>query len=223
MPWKMTFPAVLVWRHTLKEHFERAQNLLVSIATELAAGPAFESRARSIMREHAANYGPTPSMQGSTLVADSVDGTSNQKWHPSIDLINTAPSPVILSKTESYRLFDVFTSLMGINQHYLDPRKFMDSLDLLYRNDSTRSAQMETMWYTQYLLVMAMGMLIGSPSEEGSDNPPGNAFFSQAMRRLPPTYELGSHGVIAVEVLCLASLYLQWCDRKHDAYLYVRA
>lgn len=131
------------------------------------------------------------------------------------------PSPVLLSKDESYRLFDVFNSLMGVNQHYLDPRAFSDSIILLYQSDATRMSQMQTMWYTQYLLVMAMGMLIGSPSRGDDDKPPGNAYFAEAMRRLPPLHQLGSQGVICVEILCLITLYLQWCDRKHDAYLYV--
>lgn len=109
---------------------------------------------------------------------------------------------------------------MGINQHFLDPRMFTDSMDLLYKNDSARASQEQTIWFTQYLLVMAMGMLIGSPSEE-SENLPGNAHFAEAMGRLPPIHKLGSYGVISVEILCLAGLYLQWCDRKHDAYLYV--
>lgn len=80
---------------------------------------------------------------------------------------------------------------------------------------------MQTLWYTQYLLVMAVGMLIGSPSGSPS-SPPGTSFFAEAIKNIPPTYELGSHGVLAVETLCLAGLYLQWCDRKHDAYVYVR-
>lgn len=176
------------------------------------------------MREHVRSHDMRDSLQGSTVIADSVDSSSsNQNWRQTSDLLSTATTPVFLSKAESHRLLDVFTSLMGINQHYLDARAFTDSMDRLYRSEASRISQMETIWFTQYLLVMAMGMLIGSPSEEGSGNPPGNAFFAEAMKRLPPTYELGSHGIIGVEILCLTSLYLQWCDRKHDAYLFVRS
>lgn len=141
-------------------------------------------------------------------------------WRPSTELVDVSSAPELLSKSESYRLFDLFVSLMGTTQHFIDPRTFGDQIDLLYHNEFTRSAQMRTTWFTEYLLVMAMGMLIGSPSE-GSDNPPGSAYFAEAMRRLPPLHQLGSHGIIAVEILCLTGLYLQWCDRKHDAYLYV--
>ena len=41
------------------------------------------------------------------------------------------------------------------------------------------------------------------------------------MQRLPPTYRIGSQGILAVEIFCLAALYLQWCDRKHEAYLHI--
>lgn len=110
---------------------------------------------------------------------------------------------------------------MGTTQHFIDPRTFGDQIDLLYHNDFTRSAQMRTTWFTEYLIVIALALTMASPSEK-SDNPPGSAYFSEAMRRLPPLHQLGSHGIIAVEILCLAGLYLLWCDRKHDAYLYVR-
>ncbi|KXG48290.1 Transcription factor [Penicillium griseofulvum] len=32
---------------------------------------------------------------------------------------------------------------------------------------------------------------------------------------------MGGEGVVAVEILTLIATYLQWCDRKHDAYLYI--
>ncbi|CAG9940284.1 unnamed protein product [Clonostachys rosea f. rosea IK726] len=194
----------------------------LSPATELAPGPAFESRVRSIMREHVGHYwGSGSSTDASSLVVDSIaESGSGSRWRNTTELVNDTAQPVFLSKTESHRLFDVFVSLMGINQHFLDPRSFADSIDLLYTNEAVRNAQMQTMWFTHYLLVMAMGMLIGSPSDN-LETPPGSAYFAEAMRRLPPSHELGAHGITSVEILCLASLYLQWTDRKHDAYLYI--
>lgn len=166
------------------------------------------------MRKHGVSGAPS-------IVSEPPEDQSNTQWRPSIELVDVSSAPELLSKSESYRLFDLFVSLMGTTQHFIDPRTFGDQIDLLYHNETTRSAQMQTTWFTEYLLVMAMGMLIGSPSE-GSDNPPGNAYFAEAMRRFPPLYQLGSYGIIGVEILCLSGLYLQWCDRKHDAYLYVR-
>ena len=51
---------------------------------------------------------------------------------------------------------------------------------------------------------------------------PGADLFAEALNRLPPLHHMGGEGVVTVEILTLITTYLQWCDRKHDAYLYVR-
>lgn len=181
-------------------------------ATDLASGPAFESKVRSIMRNHG---GHAPS-----ITSEGPEDQSSINWRPSTDLVEVSSAPELLSKKESYRLFDLFVSLMGTTQHFIDPRTFGDQIDLLYHNEFTRAAQMRTTWFTEYLIVIALALTMASPSEK-SDNPPGSAYFAEAMRRLPPLHQLGSHGIIAVEILCLTGLYLLWCDRKHDAYLYI--
>ncbi|KAM0417131.1 hypothetical protein ACHAPT_012838 [Fusarium lateritium] len=204
------------------EHHQ-LDELPLSPATELASGPAFESRVRSILRDHVDNSSSLnlqTSPESSAFVSSALEEEPHDHWRNALTLLDGIPSPSLLSKKESRRLFERFSSLMGINQHFLDPRTFSDSMDLLYQSETSRIRQMQTMWYTEYLLVMAMGMLIGSTSE-GSANPPGNAFFAEAIHRLPPMHKLGSHGILSVEILCLAGLYLQWCDRKYDAYLYI--
>ncbi|KAF7557673.1 hypothetical protein G7046_g5980 [Stylonectria norvegica] len=190
---------------------------------EMAPGPAFESRVISLLRDHAEGSRPSePSPNSSSLESGTSTERHGSQWRAATELLHGMSSPTLLSKTRSYNLFNVFVSFMGINQHFLDPRTFSDSLTLLYQTEATQARQIQTMWFTQYLLVMAMGMLIGSPSE-GAANPPGTAYFAEAIKRLPPMHELGSHGVTSVEILCLITLYLQWCDRKHDAYLYIGA
>lgn len=195
--------------------------LTISAGTDIVAGPAFESRIRSIVRDHATHRkGVSASPDGSSLPFEVADLSQPGEWHRSSDLAANKALPPRLPKSESFRFFNRFISLMGITQHFLDPRAFSDNLDLMYKNPASRAGQERTLWYIQYLLVMAIGMLIGCPSD-GSGVPPGNAYFAEAMRLLPPTYQLGEHGIISVEILCLVSLYLQWCDRRHDAYLYV--
>ncbi|KAK7209181.1 hypothetical protein V2G26_016359 [Clonostachys chloroleuca] len=122
----------------------------LSPATELAPGPAFESRVRSIMREHVGHYwGSGSSTDASSLVVDSIaESGSGSRWRNTTELVNDTAQPVFLSKTESHRLFDVFVSLMGINQHFLDPRSFADSIDLLYTNEAVRNAQMSHVVHT---------------------------------------------------------------------------
>ena len=94
-------------------------------------------------------------------------------------------------------------------------------MDMLYHDEAGRTAKMQTLWFSQFLLVMAIGKLIGYTSGIPSDQNI-ETYFLEARRRLPPMDELGSFGVVSVEIMCLASVYLQWNDRKHDAYLYVR-
>ncbi|CAI7644208.1 unnamed protein product [Penicillium pancosmium] len=63
---------------------------------------------------------------------------------------------------------------------------------------------------------MAKLMDVESPTSQ----PPGSALFTEALSRLPQLHHLGGEGVIAVEILTLMATYLQWCDRKHDAYVH---
>jgi hypothetical protein len=108
---------------------------------------------------------------------------------------------------------------MGFSQHFFDPRAFTDSLTMLYRSVRTRAEQQASLWFSEFLLVLAIGRLLDNDSV--ADNPPGSVYFAAAVKRLPPLYELGEAGTPAVEVLALAATYLQWVDKKHDAYLYV--
>lgn len=176
---------------------------------------------RTMVRDHVDNQN-SHSSPATSIITSAGNGPPKQsQWNTAATLVHGSPTPELISQGQSRQLFETFLSLMGVNQHFVDPRAFSDSLDLLYQDEPTRLRQMRTLWYTQYLLVMAVGMLIGSPSESPA-SPPGTSFFAEAIKNIPPTYELGSHGVLAVETLCLAGLYLQWCDRKHDAYVYVR-
>ncbi|KAJ5272975.1 hypothetical protein N7478_008100 [Penicillium angulare] len=120
---------------------------------------------------------------------------------------------------ESQYLLDQFLYYMGVSQHFIDPRSFSDSMVLLFQTKETREQQKQTTWYTEYLLVMAMAKLI--EGDQPKSQPPGSDLFAEALRRLPPLHKLGEEGIIAVEILTLAATYLQWCDRRHDAYLYI--
>lgn len=177
---------------------------------------------RSILRDHADRQNPT-GLSPENLTFDSVRLPDRPvyDWRSADDLVKDHPPPLPLSKAESSRLVDLFVSQMGIDQHFLDPRAFYDAMTLLYKDEATRAAQMQSLWFIQYLLIMGLGMLISSPSTEAG-RAPGCAYFAEAMRRLPPTYQLGTHGILSVEILCLITLYLQWRDRKHEAYVHVR-
>lgn len=194
---------------------------LFSSATELASGPAFESRARYWLRDHAQNSDHSQSPTFRTLLSGSSNEPSAGIWRDVEDLTKETSALVkVPLEADAHRLLNCFLPLMGVSQHFFDPRTFMDSMALLYQSEHTQVQQMQTLWFVQYLLVLAMGMLISCPARR-PEEPPGCQYFAEAIKRLPPVYELGSNGIITVEILCLVALYLQWCDHKHDAYLYV--
>lgn len=161
-------------------------------------------------------------MQDQTIARYPGDPTpisSTGQWRH-LETLGHANLPPLQPKDEALGLFNVFADWMGTHQHFLDLRSFVDGMDRFYESDSARMSQMQTMWFLQYLLVMALGMVIRHPVQD-INSPPGYVHFSEAMRRLPPRHELGLHGIISVEILALAGVYMQWCDQKHDAYLYV--
>lgn len=137
----------------------------------------------------------------------------------SVDTLLEDPIESLPSLEQSRHLLEQFLFYLGVSQHFFDSRTFSDSLVLLFQNPETREEVERSTWYTEYLLVMAMAKLMDV--ENPTPHPPGSALFTEALSRLPPLHRLGGEGVIAVEILTLMATYLQWCDRKHDAYLYV--
>jgi proline utilization trans-activator len=160
-----------------------------------------------------------PLSSGGYQHASGPGGLVNQ-WASVRGLVDGANSPGILSLEESHHLLDQFLYYLGVSQHFFDPRSFSDSMVLLFQTPETREQHKRTTWYTEYLLVMAMAKLIDV--EQPTSQPPGSDLFAEALRRVPPLQNLGEEGVVAVEILTLVATYLQWCDRRHDAYLYVR-
>lgn len=117
-------------------------------------------------------------------------------------------------------MLDQFLFYLGVSQHFFDPRSFSDDLMLLFQSPDTRQQQINSPWFTEYLLVMAMAKLMDV--KHPTSQTPGADLLAEALKRLPPLHDMGGEGVVAVEILTLITTYLQWCDRKHDAYLYVR-
>lgn len=136
------------------------------------------------------------------------------------DMLTDAPSPALPSEVDSHRLLELFLSYLGVNQHFFDPRAFTDTMTMLFQDEQSQQNVTGSVWFVEYLLVMAMAKLMDFDTQT-SETCHGLDYFAEAIRLMPPLHQIGDHGVIAVEILCLAALYLQWRDRKHDAYLYV--
>lgn len=189
---------------------------------DLASGPALETHLRSLVKQHSKPT-PTRSTLASQQQLQSIISEESEhafEWDPAAGIVEASPdAPVLPTQAESQRLLHIFQTYMGVNQHFFDPRAFTDALTMLYRSQSSRMKQQNSVWYSEYLLVLAIGRLLDD--DHSPNRPPGHTYFAEAVRRLPPTYKLGQAGMPAVEALALAATYLQWIDNKHDAYLYV--
>ncbi|KAJ5773311.1 hypothetical protein N7457_008207 [Penicillium paradoxum] len=203
-------------RNRTTEELSYADNdPVISPATDLTSGPAFESQVKSLLdRSHSNDlnfheYSPEFQYRADRL----------PQWASVKDLIDNVTGVTFPSLEESQHLLDQFLFYLGVSQHFFDPRSFSDDLMLLFQNPETRKQQMRSSWFTEYLMVMAMARLMDV--KHPISRTPGADLFAEALRRLPPLHHMGGEGVVAVEILTLIATYLQWCDRKHDAYLYI--
>ncbi|GKZ24630.1 hypothetical protein AbraCBS73388_011618 [Aspergillus brasiliensis] len=189
------------------------------ISPDLTSGPAFESQVRSLLDYRSNAHRPVSHGGYQDQDRRGPDGRVG-RWASVRGLVEGVHDVEIPSLEESHHLLDQFLYYLGVSQHFFDPRSFSDSMGLLFQTPQSREQQKRAAWYTEYLLVMAMAKLMDV--EQPTSQPPGADLFAEALRRVPPMQSLGEEGVIAVEILTLVATYLQWCDRRHDAYLYVR-
>ncbi|KAF6828981.1 fungal specific transcription factor [Colletotrichum plurivorum] len=192
---------------------------LSTASIERAPGPRFEQRVRNLFHENAGNSPEQDAAEGNEHDTTR-DAPFTPEWGSTEELIKGIPSQTLPNETESNRLLGLFITYMGGNQHFIDQRTFIDNLTLLFQNQATRAKQLESPWFTQYMLVMAMGKLMEA-DRRVYRGPPGAFYFAEAMKRFPPMHSISEYGICAVEILCLATTYLQWCDRRNDAYFFI--
>ena len=133
---------------------------------------------------------------------------------PTLVDISDVPSmdyALYLTNTVKFRICQLF--------HLVDEAGYMSELYEFYKNPSEK-IRTSKLWYIQFLLILAFGKaLLERPAK--STTPPGSVFFVQAMDLLPNTEDLYAEPILAIEVLCMVSLYLQSVDMRRSAYSYV--
>ncbi|KAH6886198.1 hypothetical protein B0T10DRAFT_530450 [Thelonectria olida] len=122
------------------------------------------------------------------------------------------------SEEEANQLLELVILNVGISQHLFDIRSFSDNLARLYA-DVGNKTPLRGLWFVQVLLVLALGKLLRAVTDEDLDIP-GVAFFNEAIQHMPTMSEIGKYGILGIEVVGLAALFLQVADRKDEAYLY---
>lgn len=120
-------------------------------------------------------------------------------------------------------LYQFNTVKHHLDQHYrfFDEESFTGHLDEFYSGNSVEKATRNRLWFVHFLLVLAFGNAFLLRSRNTKD-PPGSKFFLRAMSLLPDHTSLWTDGVLAVEVLALAGLYLYSIDHRESAHVYVR-
>ncbi|KAL6415395.1 hypothetical protein AUP68_01950 [Ilyonectria robusta] len=122
------------------------------------------------------------------------------------------------SEEEANQLLELVILNVGISQHLFDIRSFSDNLARLY-HDTGNETPLRGLWFVQVLFVLALGRLLRAGTDDDLEVP-GVAFFNEAMRHMPAMSDVGKHGILGIEVVGLAALFLQVADRKDEAYLY---
>jgi hypothetical protein len=110
-----------------------------------------------------------------------------------------------------------------LDQHYrfFDDKAFTARLNEFYSGNSLEIATENRLWFVSFLLILAFGnaFLLRNRSP---NSPPGSKFFVRAMSLIPDYTNLWTDGLLAVEVLALAGLYLYCIDHRESAHVYVR-
>ena len=102
--------------------------------------------------------------------------------------------------------------------HLFDEICFEKKMQLFYEN-SGAAAHADTTWYLHYLLIMAFGKALTSPTNY--NGVVGMELFNRALRMLPDVTTLWRDLLTGVEIMCCVGLYLFSIDHRAAGYIYV--
>ena len=131
---------------------------------------------------------------------------------PNKDDLPSLDHALYLSNTVKFRICQMFD--------LFDEAEFMKELHEFYTEPSEK-LRCSKMWCIKYFLIVAFGKAFLERSTKPT-SPPGSTYFIQAMNLLPNSEDLYREPIIAIEILCMVSLYLQSSDMRRSAYSYVR-
>ena len=125
---------------------------------------------------------------------------------PSVDHALYLTHTVNFHICQLFPLFDEAEFMIELHEFYEEPSEKMKSSKL---------------WYIKFLLVLAFGKAFLERSGD-KPSPPGSTYFIQAIDLLPNTEVMYREPIVAIEILCMVSLYLQSVDMRRSAYSFVR-
>ncbi|KAL1639382.1 hypothetical protein SLS58_007963 [Diplodia intermedia] len=139
-----------------------------------------------------------------------LDGTAFRlRWQPKpmlepSDLKNLPPMDYAfyLYNTVKYHLGELF----GI----IDEPYFLAQFERFHKAP-WETARAHTLWFTEYLLILAYGKAFLAPSNHSGTAPPGSEFAARAMALLPDPAQLHDEGMLAIEFLALIGQAVRLC------------
>lgn len=91
-----------------------------------------------------------------------------------------------------------------------------------FAEEPERVAQEHRLWLAEYFLVMAFGeAFIARNAKRSTQTLAGSDFASRALSLIPSSDQLHENGLLSIEVLALAALYLHCIDMRASAIQYV--
>ena len=136
--------------------------------------------------------------------------------------VNGVPDVSGLPSLEDAKyLFNTVKFHMGQIFRLLDDRAFLADMEDFYgHNNPAEKADHSRLWFVQFLLIVSLGKAFLSQSKNKRD-PPAARFFTRAMSLMPDHGEMWKNSLMAIDVLCLAALYLYSIDHRESANVYV--
>ncbi|KAJ5579709.1 uncharacterized protein N7459_005694 [Penicillium hispanicum] len=221
----------------------RGQPLGVASSPELPARPLVEDTTSEVfltrlkqIRQQNTSTGLTPRFTSpSTLTIEGE--TSSPESYEFVQLsFDTSDTPCTFSLPPypyALALLDQFDIFLGHDWHWFLRKTFRKRLEQTYKNPNSSQAR-DRVWLCTLLVVFALGESynVGSPleirlgrlndeREPGiSRNPPGTAFFEQALLLLKVRFEEPTIDQIEALNLIPKSFYSYSLSRKRTAYMY---
>lgn len=118
-------------------------------------------------------------------------------------------------------LFNTVKFHLDQSYRFFDEDGFLENIHEFYYGNALKEAADNRLWFIQFLLVLAFGNAFLLQSRNPKD-PPGSKYFVRAMSLMPDYASLSKSGLMAIEVLALAGLYLYSIDHRESAHVYVR-
>lgn len=147
-----------------------------------------------------------------------LDGSAFEFRWPTDECTQPASFGCVPSQEYVLLLCSLVRFNLGSFAGLLDHDGFQKELHLFYK-DPDGYASAHRLWFTKYLLVVAFGQAFSR--RERSGELPGANYAARAMSRLPSLFQLQSNGLLAIEVLGLAAIYLQSVDHRVAAFQHV--